>query len=163
MKNLTRLAALFFSTSHMVFQFSGWHLKIVQGHKNDNECSKGKLLILSLYYHGDLLVQINSFSWRGFQGSCEATVLASQEVAHWQISFKCKPLNLATWHCKILLFAVCKIKIIYHLVWSKVMGFSILISILFLKNSYGEMQLNEYNILNKVKRNVFSLHMGKET
>lgn len=27
---------------------------------------KVKLLILSLYYLGDPLVQINSFSWRGF-------------------------------------------------------------------------------------------------
>lgn len=91
---------------------------------------KVKLLILSLYYLGDPLVQINSFSWRGF-GAAVRLLCKLQEVADWQISFKYKPLNLATWHCRILLFAVCKIKIIYHLAWSKVMGSSIL----FLKDS----------------------------
>lgn len=127
------------------FQYIPWTMlapKILQGHKNDNKCIQRKLLILSLYYLGDLLVQINSFSWRGF-GAAVRLLGQLQEVADWQISFKYKPLNLGTWQCRILLFAVCKIKIIYHLSWSKARGSSILISVLFLAGWWGKRQLCE--------------------
>lgn len=116
--------------------------------------SEGKLLILSFYYHGDLLVQINSFSWRGFQGSCEAAVLATGSCTlgkfHSNVNSKFGYLALQD---PVVCCMQNKNYIPSRLV--KSYGPSILISILFLKNSYGEMQLNEYNVLNKVKRNVF--------
>lgn len=63
------------SLSFSVFLHLGWHVKYYRVIKMDYKCSQGK--VLSLYYLGDLLVQINSFSWEGFGGSCETAVLAT--------------------------------------------------------------------------------------